>query len=310
MTDLLLRNKKLLNEVFIDFNYNNEIFNNEVNDLITSFKYNYNTTTISLDDKIILYNFIKDNKNKLDIYKNVINDFITLLQYLNDLKQEEKENKDNNISENSKIKIYEVYEKLKGNLSKEFLSVFKDKNDLTANKTSEIFEYYLKLIYKDVKNEIKNYQKKISDNNEKELEYKKNKLKEYFEKKSSLISKTDLATAIRLFMTLILFREEDKENKIQYNRKNIVNYLKAQDLWDKNIYNDEKFNENLNEIKKINIKINTILWLHNYLIDNEEENFSKEVEEYIERNNPPNRESDNNDDNMSDSDDDDDEGRD
>ena len=55
--------------------------------------------------------------------------------------------------------------------------------------------------------------------------------------------------------------------KIKPNRKNIVNYLKAQDLWDKNKFNDDKFNLNLNELKNINIKINQILWLYNYLID-------------------------------------------
>ena len=273
MTDLLLKNKKLLNEDIIEFSYNNEVFSNEINDLITSFKNNYNISTISLEDKEILYICIKDSENNIALYETIINDFITLLQYLNDLKNEEKEQ---NISENSKI--YEVIEKVKDNLSKEFLSIFKEKNDLTCNKTSEIFIYYLKLIYKYVKDDIKNYQVEFE---ERELENKKNKLEEYYQKEP-LISKEDFATAIRLFITLVLFREEDKGNKIEPNRKNIVNYLKGKDLWDKNIYNDEKFNLNLNELKAINFQINQILWLYNYLIDNREENFFKEVEDYIE----------------------------
>ena len=83
-------------------------------------------------------------------------------------------------------------------------------------------------------------------------------------------------------MTLILFREEDKENKVKQNSKNIFNYLKARDLWDMNIYNDDKFNENINKLQNINFQINQILWLYNYLINNKEDDFFfKEVEENI-----------------------------
>ena len=47
MADLLLKNKKLLNEdIIIDFSYNNELLNNEVNNLITSFKQNYDTELV------------------------------------------------------------------------------------------------------------------------------------------------------------------------------------------------------------------------------------------------------------------------
>jgi hypothetical protein len=265
MTDLLLKNKKLLNEDIIEFNYNNEVFNNEVNDLITSFKNNYAISKISQDDKEILYLFIKGNENNTIFYKNIINNFITLLKYLIDLKKDDKKEKDDNTSENSKI--YEILEKLKDSLSKEFLSIFEEKNELTVNKTSELFENYLKLIYKYVKDEIKEYQVELE---EKELNVKKKKLEEYYEKESSLISKDNFETAIRLFMTLVLFREEDKVNKIKSNQKNIVDYLKAKDLWDKNIYNDKKFPENLNLLKNINIKINQIV----FLIDIKEEDIS------------------------------------
>ena len=71
-------------------------------------------------------------------------------------------------------------------------------------------------------------------------------------------------------MILVLFRGEGKE-KIKSNSKNIVNYLKAPDLWEKNIYNDEKFNEDLDKLKKINIKVNQIIWLYNYLAGNKQE---------------------------------------
>ena len=300
MTDLLLKNKKLLNEdIIMDFSYNNEVFNNEVTNLITSFKTNYNTSTISLDDKEILYLFIKEYENNTALYKDMINDFINLLQYLNELKKEDNDN--NDISENSKIN--EVFEKLKDSLSEKFLLIFKEKNDLTVNKTSEIFEYFLKLIFKDVKNELKEYQIESEEN---ELKDKKKKLDEYFNDESSLFKWEEFISAIRLFITLVLFREQDKENKIKSNRKNIVNYLKAPDLWDKKKYNDEKFIENLNRLKSINIQINQIL----DLVDIKEEDVS-DVVEHIKskkKNDEPEEKDDkkNDDDSDDDNDDDDD----
>ena len=48
-----------------------------------------------------------------------------------------------------------------------------------------------------------------------------------------IIQKEDLATAIRLFITLILFREKekDKDKKIKFNKRNIIDYLSNKDLW-------------------------------------------------------------------------------
>ena len=261
MTDSFLKNKKLLNEDIIEFSYNSNAFNYEVNDLITSFKNKYKDKEIYLLEKEVIDNFIKENKNNRIIYKYIINDFITIIKYVNDLK---KENIDKDISEKSKI--YEIFDKLKNNISKEFLLIFKDSIHLTINKIYTCFKYFLKYIFEEVKDEIKNYQIDLEDN-EKDLEDKKNKLDEYYQNKP-LITKNNLAHAIRLFMTLVLFREKDKEKKIKNNCKNICTYLQAPDLWDMNIYNDEKFNENLNKLKKIKIKINQILWLYNYLVGN------------------------------------------
>ena len=59
ITDLLVKNKKLLSDNIIEFKYNNNIFNNEVSDLITLFKKNYEIIDISIDDKLVLYNLLK-----------------------------------------------------------------------------------------------------------------------------------------------------------------------------------------------------------------------------------------------------------
>ena len=87
-------------------------------------------------------------------------------------------------------------------------------------------------------------------------------------------------------MTLVLYREEDKENKIKINRNNIFNYLKEEYLWN-DLFKHEKFSENFYELKKINIQINQIVWFYNYLNKNIEDTFKKEIDgiiEYINRN--------------------------
>ena len=97
MTDLLLKNKKLLNNEIIGFNYDNEVFVNEIGDLITNFK--YGDSKISITDKVVFYNYIIDNNGNNDKYRIIINNFITLIEYLNKIKNDE----NNTITGNTKI---------------------------------------------------------------------------------------------------------------------------------------------------------------------------------------------------------------
>ena len=128
----------------------------------------------------------------------MIKDFITLIKYLNENKKE------NNIEMtiNKEEKIYVVIDKLKDKI-KYLNNLFENNNSLTIDKTLDIFEYYLKVIYKNVSSEVKEYQEDLDDN----LKEKLNK----FYSKSHFINKKDLAQAIRIFITLVLFREYDKE---------------------------------------------------------------------------------------------------
>ena len=84
-------------------------------------------------------------------------------------------------------------------------------------------------------------------------------------------------------MALVLFNEKDKVNKIKENKKNLFNYLNVADLWDKNIYEDtNNFNSDLVELKKCNIQVNKIIWLYDFLVEEEEEDPEKDIKEYIE----------------------------
>lgn len=265
MTDLLIRNKKLLSDEITEFFYNNEIFSNQLSDLITTFKLRYNKPLI-LDDKIKIFKFFEQKISK-DKLINIINDFMQLIKFIN--------NNVNNDYINKDSKIYEIINKIK-DTSEIFIKIFENNDSLTINKIPEIFDCCLKLINnKNIIDEILNNQEKELDENSKKLIF------EYF-KKPQLISKKDFARALRLFITLVLLPEEDKENKIKNNRNNTINHLKSPDLWNKEIYNNKDFQKYANELKLFNVKINQIITLYKILGSDIEDNFFNDVHQKIE----------------------------
>jgi len=70
----------LLNDDIIGFNFNNEVFNFEIGDLISTFA--YEKMDINLDDKVVIYKFIEEvNGGNNYKYKKIIKDFITLTDF-------------------------------------------------------------------------------------------------------------------------------------------------------------------------------------------------------------------------------------
>ena len=276
LTNLLLKNKKMLKDVIIEFIYNNENFIKKVSNIITTFNEKYPKEKLSMDDKVIIYNFYDENRSK-DLYKRIIDDFMTLINFL--VKREEEN-----------VMIFEMNSHIENNISQEFLKLFEDKKELSVKKITELFEYYLKLIFNDIKEDLEDYKTEFDD---KKAEKKvKDELEKYFDNdeeisskdKQRIINKNNLSGALRWFMCLVLFGEKEKNKKIKSSKKNLIDYLNAEDLWEKNIYKDTKFNKDLNELKKLNIQINKIIWLYDYLVKGEEEeDYIKEIEEYIEK---------------------------
>ena len=266
MTDLLLKNKKLLNQELTAFIYNNEVFGVQLSNIFTLFTEKYGKKNINLDDKVILFKF-SENAN-LDLDKEIINDFISL----NDKKKEN--NEGNEIKDDKKI--YElINENLKESVSINFIKIFENNDGLTIDKTFSIFDYYLKLAYEKVEEELTKYKTSLS-------EISKEAINNYYSKKDP-ISKKEICYAIRLFSTLVLLYEEDKENKIQNNHNNFANYLKIQDLWTKEAY--DSINKHLNEFKLWNVEINQIVPLYDTLEGDIEPNYFEDVKRKIDNEN-------------------------
>ena len=274
MTELLLSNKKLLTSNITEFIDNTELFSNQVTDIMSTFYKKYNVESISLEDKADIFIYCEENQNDDSLYKNIIKDFSTLIKYLNDIK-----NENNTMEITEKTYIYKLIDILKDKFSINFQKLFSNKDNFTVGKTLGIFGYLFKKIFENIKNDMdldtnglsKESKEKIDNYNEKE--------------KCHPIKKRDFAAAIRLFATFVLYLEDDKENKIKLNNNNIVNYLKPEDLWDKDVFSDEYFKKNLIELKSFNLKINSIISLYDYLVEDIKDDSDEAVKKFIEERN-------------------------
>ena len=281
MSNLLLKDKKLLNDEIIYFSYANEIFSNQIKNSITLFKKRFSIEDISLDDKLIIFEFYKGIENSIYSHKEIINNFLELMKSLNEQRKDIEDNK----------KIFEILEYRYGN-SSVFRKLIEYNDKFTIDKTWAIFDYYLKLIYENVSRYLINYQEKLSDKTKEDIN-------NYFHKEH-LISKKDFAYSIRLFITLVVFLEEDKENKIKNNYNNIMNYLYEEDLWKKDIFNNDEFKENFNELKSFKVKINQIISLYEFLGKDFDDNYFEDVKESFDDRNEKEKEN-----NLEENDDDD-----
>ena len=279
MTEALLRNKKLFIEKSINcFTYKNEDLDFENKDIITSFNKKYLVEDINIDDKKFLYNFYQQNKENDNLFKTIFNDFIQLIIYLNHNKTLLNENNEKALDVKDNDKICEIVEKLGQKISNDFKVLFKGKEKLTISKITSLFEYYRNLIFERIKSQFKEYQVDLEEEKKKSVE-------DYFNNENHhfLITKEIFKKSIRSLIILFLNFENDKENKIKGNQNNIINYfdIGIPDLWDINIYNNIDFNKELEELKKLNIKINQILTLYDYLGDDINDDYFEDVKRAV-----------------------------
>lgn len=279
MTEALLKNKKLFNDVISNFIYKNEELIFENIDVITKFNNEYNLEKLILDDNIIIYQFYLSNKENNNLFKEILNDFITLIDYLNSIKATIKINglNANTINFTECNKIFEVFPFLSDKITnKLFIEIFNEKQSLTINKLTNLFEYYQILIYEVIKNELIEYKKEMNENQKQDI-------KKYFENNHQ-ITKEIFASTIRRFIVLFLSKEKNKENRIKNNTNNIINYLNIPDIWDKKIYDMKEFSKELEGLENLKIQLNQALSLYEELGEENTEEFYKPVINQIKKN--------------------------
>ena len=265
LTDLLLKNKKLVDVFVPNFVYKNEDISFGNINLLTSFKKKYKVEEeLSIENKKDLYQFYISNKGNTNLYLNFIGNFINLFVYLNNKKE---------ISGEQKLKEVFISIEKERKFSDNFKLLFND--SFTVNKLFNAFEYYLILIFEIIKETMKNYQIDLSEKSKKEIES--------YLKQDHFIKKENLSKAIRLFVTLYLYKE-DKERKVKTNRNNIMSYLSViPDLWEKNIFENAKFKEDSVKLNDLGIQINQMMYGYEKLGGDLKNDFFNDVIEAIQR---------------------------
>jgi len=269
MTELLLRNAKLFNNSISNFVYANETLEFKNKNIISLFNDLYETENIDLGDKLILYKFYQDNIENENLFRTIFDDFIQLILFLNYNKKLLKEETKNALIIKDKDKISDTFTTLGQKVSDDFKKLLNGQESLKISKTTFLFEYYRNLIFSRIKSQFKAFQV--------ELEEDKKKVIEQILLEQKLITKEIFKSTIREFIALFLFLESEKEKNIKENKNNIINYLDIPDIWSKKVYTNRDFQKELNNLKRSNIKINQILSLYDYLGDDINEEYFKDV---------------------------------
>ena len=196
-----------------------------------------------------------------------------MIIFLNNNKKLLKEGKKNVLNIRSNSKIYEIFISIGNKISDNFKDLFKDIDSFIISKTTYLFEYFRNLIFGIIKSELKEFQTELNKEDQ--------ELIDIFFKGQKLITKEIFVDAIRNFIILFLNLVDDKENNIKENQSNIINYLDIQDIWEKTIYIDKNFHDELNNLKKMNIKINQIMLLYDFLGDNINDDYFQDVKNAI-----------------------------
>ena len=288
LVDKLLRKVKFVNNnlnyiIYASDEYNKN--NSKYNEFINIFA---PLKSLNNLEKILIYKFINSKIENINQCLNIINGFDIIVlsldkkfkkivssikEHNNVPKEEEKEEEEekelneNNIQQNiikeiKEMKIQVVINKYIGyeKFSNEFNDLINLNQSFTLNKLIDLLFFSENMMLSIIKEEIKNYCTELSLNNKKELE-------DYYNNdNTNLISKEVLITAIRRYLVRYLIREEDKENNLKKNKRNFIKYLYIEDLWDNKINKEEKKKKNeLEKIKNLNISINQIIGLYDFL---------------------------------------------
>ena len=209
--------------------------------ILMKFENKYPSKELNEKEKRIIYNFIKKYENS----RKILNEIFFSCQILIDYIQKENYNKLNSIFDiiNELPNFIEI-----NNFLKKF---FSENKNFSINMLLNIYKYFEHFCWKEIRVNInEQYQEKIDKNKKIEIiNFFKNLEKE---KNDNLITKKDLAFALRRFISRYLAGKRG-DTDIDEKQK-LIGQIVRYDLWDNNIIkNDEKFQ---NEIYYLTFDLN------------------------------------------------------
>ena len=277
LTEILLKNKKLLNDNITYFVFKDEKITPNYNEFIKNYR---PLKELTKYEKIKIKEYYDKKINNIEQCINIINDFDKIILALNEefkfkKMQETEAPKDEtsktselennyNIEEEKNKKIKEIKNFKRSNSNNIYSSEFDELLDIddnfTLDKIINIFLFSEKIMFVNIiKKELTKYSKELDDKI-------KNKIDEFYNCKDLLLTKEVLTNAIRRYLSRYLIREKNKEKIMQGNSRNFTYYLNIEDLWDNEINdNDIQKQKEIIAIENINITFEQIVSLYDYL---------------------------------------------
>ena len=262
---ILQKIKKFNLEEFNTVNYKGECNIKDINNSFNKFIKMYHQEKLENNELMIVYNYIKGNKNfdfkNFLFYKQFL--IYDILENSPDINE-----KISNIMGNKKIGNIEIFKNFFKSIEENLENEDKKNNLFTIKKLINLFDF-IELLYWDSLND------KIEPDYSEEIEEDiKMKLKEYFDENNkeakdiNNILKIDFCSALRKFIIRYILVKAYENEKIN-PKNNLKNYLLNIELWKSNkLDKEEKSNleKNINKILEIgDIKISQAFQLYQFL---------------------------------------------
>ena len=208
--------------------------------ILLKYENKYPSKELNHNEKLIIYNFI----HQYETQRKILNEIFFSCQILIDYIQKENYNKSKS--------IFEVINELPNYIEiNKILKMFFSKNEkLSINMLLNIYKYFEHFCWKEIRINInEQYHQKIDKNKKIEII---NFFKNYETQKDKIITKRDLAFALKSFISRYLAGKRS-DTDIDENQKLIGQIIRL-DLWENHIIkNDEKFQ---NEIYYLTFDLN------------------------------------------------------
>ena len=272
LVEEFLNKKKLIIYSQRDFIFSNEVFSNERSNLINDFikKFNINTEGKKNDKISELINSL-DNDDTGTV-KDIYYDLQTILVfiYYNYIKSENEKMKE-------KMSLKEFCEKLEKYGYKKLNKILNN-SEIFINDILYLYEEIETKIFEIIKNEISNDIKLKPENLKNE---KKEEIKKYFEENDKLnLTEDIILNAFEKYILRYCYCDYEKDEEI-LNNLNAKKIFNKEDIWDKKLFNNSIFQQEMNKLLfdfNKNNSDNLEQYFLNLIFNKEEENEEEQKE--------------------------------
>ena len=235
--EFISRRKLLVNSQNV-FIFSNEIFSGERKDLIITLKKHLE----KIDESEKLKELKKEISAKENIIKYIYSDMQHILIHIFYFYIK------NNRTMNSKISLKDICEKIKENGNDKINGIFYNEN-IHINEIMDLYEDIENNLFASIENEFSKDKRLYDDNLKNE---KKKKISKYFKKNENLLlTKDKISAKAKIYIIRYCYNDYEKEDEILKNF-DIKKLFEHEDIWDKDTFNDPKFEEEKKNLIKFN----------------------------------------------------------